>query len=73
MFLGGLATASVALSLSGGVLLGFAAGIAYDTALALAASRTIGAARVRALATVQRGGQFGLVIPVLLFPLAIQR
>jgi len=72
-FLGGLAGASIALSLTGGVLLGFAAGIAYDTALSLAASRTIGAARVRALATVQRGGQFGLVIPVLLFPLAIQR
>ena len=69
----GLVEASTALSLIGGVLLGFAAGIAYDTALALAASRTIGAARVRALATVQRGGQFGLVIPVLLYPLAIQR
>ena len=69
----GLGTASVALSLIGGVLLGFAAGIAYDTALSLAASRTIGAARVRALAAVQRGGQFGLVIPVLLYPFAIQR
>jgi hypothetical protein len=69
----GLAGSSIALSLTGGVLLGFAAGIAYDTALALAASRTIGDARVRALATVQRGGQFGLVIPVLLYPLAIQR
>ena len=69
----GLGAASVALSLIGGVLLGFAAGIAYDTALSLAASRTIGAARVRALAAVQRGGQFGLVIPVLLYPFAIQR
>jgi hypothetical protein len=72
-FLGGLAGASIALSLIGGVMLGLAAGIAYDTALSLAASRTIGAARMRALATVQRGGQLGLVIPVLLFPLAIQR
>lgn len=69
----GIADASIALSLIGGVLLGFSAGIAYDTAIALAARRTIGSARVRALAAVQRGGQFGLVIPVLLYPLAIQR
>lgn len=73
VFGSGLAVASVALSLTGGVLLGFAAGIAYDTALSLAATRTIGVARVRALAAVQRGGQFGLVIPVLLYPFAIQR
>ncbi|HEY0259999.1 MAG TPA: hypothetical protein VGC18_09140 [Lacisediminihabitans sp.] len=68
----GVAVGSVWLSLLGGLLLGAAAGIGYDTAIGLVSSHATGGARVRALAIVQRSGQFGLVLPVLLYPLAIR-
>ncbi|THG29341.1 MFS transporter [Naasia lichenicola] len=68
----GMVASAIPSALVGGALLGGAAGIAYSTAIDLAA-RTAGPVRIRMLAQVQRGGQLGLVIPVLLFPLAAQR
>ncbi|HEY0187322.1 MAG TPA: hypothetical protein VGC67_07525 [Cellulomonas sp.] len=50
-------------ALVGAALLGAAAGIGFDTALRLA-----GPHGVPALARVQRGGQLGLVLPVLAYP-----
>lgn len=44
-------------------LLGAAAGVAFDSAL-----RVVAPAGVHGLARVQRGGQLGLVVPVLLYP-----
>ncbi|HEY0217535.1 MAG TPA: hypothetical protein VGC57_14195, partial [Cellulomonas sp.] len=58
-----LATGHLAGALLGAALLGAAAGIGFDTALRLAAP-----AGVPALARVQRGGQVGLVLPVLAYP-----
>ena len=71
LFAVGLSTSSIPLALVGGVLLGAAAGLGYEAAISTATSKSLPAARVAVLARVQRGGQLGLVIPVLLYPLAI--
>jgi MFS family permease len=59
-----LAAGHLAGALLGAALLGAAAGIGFDTALRLAAPHGL-----PALARVQRGGQLGLVLPVLAYPL----
>lgn len=75
---------SVAALLGGGLLLGGAAGLGYEAALrtvgpadvhAGAARRggtELTAARLARTAAVQRGGQLGLVVPVLLYPLVVR-
>ncbi|GAB6898901.1 hypothetical protein [Kineosporia succinea] len=65
LFGAGLAHGGVPLLLAGGLLLGAAAGIGYDAALNLS-SGVIG------LHAVQRGGQLGLVLPVLVYPLVVR-
>jgi hypothetical protein len=72
-FAGGLAAGIWPLALAGGMLLGAAAGFGYDLALRLVSTRLTDSLRLSALARVQRGGQFGLVAPVLLYPIALAR
>ncbi len=69
LFAGGAESGPVAVTLLGGVLLGAAAGVGYDAALHTVIGRAAG---VRPLARVQRGGQLGLVVPVLLYPLVVR-
>lgn len=69
LFARGVDVGSVAVTLLGGVLLGAAAGVGYDAALHMVAGRGAG---VGPLARVQRGGQLGLVVPVVLYPLVVR-
>lgn len=59
----GLASGALGVVLTCAALLGAAAGTAFDSAL-----RCVGPAGVAGLARVQRGGQLGLVLPVLAYP-----
>ncbi|WP_433528483.1 hypothetical protein ACQPYA_19245 [Micromonospora sp. CA-263727] len=68
IFVAGLRTGTASVALTGGMLLGAAAGICYDTALALATGRR---AQVRLIARVQYAGQLGLVLPVAVYPLVV--
>lgn len=62
----GLASGVLGLVLACAALLGAAAGTAFDSAL-----RAVAPSGVHGLARVQRGGQLGLVVPVLLYPVLI--
>ncbi|MET7392827.1 hypothetical protein ABZS66_04935 [Dactylosporangium sp. NPDC005572] len=68
LFAAGLGAGTVPASMAGGVLLGAAAGVGYDAALRITARLTDG---VGPLAQVQRGGQLGLVLPVVAYPLLV--
>ncbi|TCB97164.1 MFS transporter [Micromonospora zingiberis] len=68
MFVAGLRADTVPVALTGGILLGAAAGIGYDTALAVATGHR---AQVRLIARVQYAGQLGLVLPVAAYPLVV--
>lgn len=62
----GLTNELLALALAGAAALGAAAGVGFDAALRTARPRG-----VAALARVQRGGQLGLVLPVLAYPVVV--
>lgn len=69
LFAAGSLAGAVVVALLGGMALGAAAGVGYDTALRTAADRAGG---IGPVAEVQRGGQLGLILPVLVYPLVVR-